>query len=77
MVVVTMPKLGLIMTEGTVTSWMKEEGDQVDEGELLLEIETQKITHEILSPATGTVAKILVFEGDTVPCQTPLAEIEV
>lgn len=76
MVVVTMPKLGLIMTEGTVISWYKKEGDHVEEGELLCQIETQKISNDIVSPATGTVVHIFVREGETVECQEPVAEIE-
>lgn len=76
MVVVTMPKLGLIMTEGTVTSWFKKEGDHVQEGELLFQVETQKITNDVVSPATGTLAHIIVCEGETVECQSPVAEIE-
>ena len=76
MVVVKMPKLGLIMTEGTVASWFKKEGDYVKEGELLLQIETQKIVNDIASPATGKLVHIFVCEGETVECQEPLAEIE-
>jgi len=46
--IITMPKLGLTMTEGIITRWLKEEGDQVKKGELLFEIETDKINSEVV-----------------------------
>ena len=77
MLAITMPKLGLYMTDGTVTHWYKKEGDPVQEGEPLLEIETIKATTDIPAPGTGILARILVQEGETVVCETLLAEIEV
>ena len=53
--VVVMPKLGLTMTEGTVSSWLKKEGDAVKEGEPLFEVETDKLTNTIEASATGVV----------------------
>lgn len=67
-----MPKLGLTMTEGTITDWLKKEGDTIDMGETILEIETDKITKEFESPVAGTLRKILVAEG-TVDVLKPIA----
>ena len=61
---VIMPKLGLTMTEGTVVKWLKAEGDKVIKGETLLEIETEKITNVVESPADGTLTKIIAREGE-------------
>ena len=62
-----MPKQGLQMTEGTILQWLLSEGDRVEEGQSLFEIETDKVSIEIEAPATGTLLKIVVPEGDTVP----------
>jgi pyruvate/2-oxoglutarate dehydrogenase complex dihydrolipoamide acyltransferase (E2) component len=64
------------MEEGVVLSWKKQEGDAVEKGEIILEIETEKATAELESPASGVVSKILVPEGETVPVNTVLAVIE-
>jgi len=72
----TMPKLGEVMEEGTVAAWKVREGQAVQEGEIVLVIETDKATAEIESPASGRVTKILVPEGQAVPINTPLAVIE-
>jgi pyruvate dehydrogenase E2 component (dihydrolipoamide acetyltransferase) len=72
----TMPMLGEVMEEGVVASWKVEEGQTVEKGQIILEIETDKSTFEIESPASGVVTKILVPEGETVPINTPLALIE-
>ena len=62
---VKMPQLGESVVEGTVTKWLKSEGDTVDEDELLVEISTDKVDSEIPSTAAGVLQKILVQEGDT------------
>lgn len=67
MVEVFMPKLGLTMREGTVVQWLKAEGEFVSKGEVLLEISTEKITNSIEAPVGGTLAKILVPEGEVAP----------
>ena len=72
----TMPMLGEVMEEGTIAAWLVEEGQEVEKGEMILEIETDKSVFEIESPASGVVTKLLVPEGDTVPINTPLALIE-
>ena len=70
-----MPKLGMDMEEGTIVKWLKAEGDKVEKGEPIAEIETDKSTVEVESPASGTVLKLLIAEGDEVPCGTPAAAI--
>lgn len=72
----TMPMLGEVMEEGAVESWLVKEGDTVEEGQIILEIETDKAVSEVEAPVTGVVTKILVREGETVPVNTPLALIE-
>ena len=73
--VIVMPKLGLTMTEGTVSKWLKSEGDEVKEGEGLFEVETDKLTNTIEASASGTLLKILAPEGAEVPCLKPVAVI--
>ena len=72
----TMPMLGEVMEEGLVLSWKKQEGEAVEKGEIILEIETDKAVAEVESPVSGVVKKILVPEGETVLVNTPLAVIE-
>ncbi len=72
---VTMPKLGFDMAEGTLVRWVKVEGDKVNKGDVLAEIETDKATVEVESDFSGVVAKELVREGDIVPVGTPIAII--
>lgn len=72
---VIMPKQGLQMTEGTIISWMAKEGDSVEEGKPLFEMETDKLTIEISAPASGTLLKIIRGEGDVVPITETIAII--
>jgi pyruvate dehydrogenase E2 component (dihydrolipoamide acetyltransferase) len=76
MTTVTMPQLGETVVEGTITKWLKQEGDHVDQDEPLFEISTDKVDTEVPSPAAGTLTKILVQEGQTVSVKTPIAEID-
>ena len=64
---VILPKQGLQMTEGIINGWLAEEGDIVEEGKPLFEIETDKVTIEIDAPASGTLLKIIHRKGETVP----------
>lgn len=73
--IVTMPKLGFDMAEGTLVRWAKKEGDKVEKGELLAEIETDKATVEVESQYGGVVLKHLVKEGTAVPVSQPIAAI--
>jgi pyruvate dehydrogenase E2 component (dihydrolipoamide acetyltransferase) len=72
---VVMPKLGLVMREGLVVLWYKEEGESVEKGEDLLEIESDKVTTLIESPASGIVRKIIAVEGEVIPCGKAIAII--
>src|SRR5512138_931318 len=72
---VTMPRLGESVTEGTVTRWLKQEGDRVEVDEPLLEVSTDKVDTEIPSPAAGVLARIVVAEDETVEVGSELAVI--
>jgi len=73
---ILMPKFGEVMEEGKLIEWIKKEGDAVEKGEVVLEIETDKANTDVESTATGVIQKILVQEGETVAVNTPLALIE-
>ena len=73
--VVVMPKLGLTMTEGTVSKWLKKVGDAVKEGEPLFEVETDKLTNTIEASASGVLRHLFVEEGTTVPVLDKVAII--
>ena len=64
---VIMPQMGFDMTEGTVTRWLKSEGDTIERGEPIVEVETDKATVEVEAFASGVLRKIIVQEGSTVP----------
>jgi 2-oxoglutarate dehydrogenase E2 component (dihydrolipoamide succinyltransferase) len=72
---VTMPALGESVTEGTITRWLKAEGDDVEVDEPLLEVSTDKVDTEIPSPAAGKLTKIIAGEDETVPVGADLAII--
>src|SRR5262249_20274398 len=67
-----LPDLGEGLTEGEIARWLVSEGQEVAEDEPLVEIQTDKTTVEVPSPASGTVARILVREGEVVPVGTVL-----
>lgn len=71
---IIMPKLGLTMTEGTVSNWRKDEGDNVNAGEVLFDVETDKLTNEVEAISSGVLRKIFVKEG-VVGVLKPLAII--
>src|ERR687890_2833868 len=73
---VQMPALGESVTEGTVTRWLKQEGDSVEADEPLLEVSTDKVDTEIPSPASGTLSSIKVQEDETVEVGVELATID-
>jgi pyruvate/2-oxoglutarate dehydrogenase complex dihydrolipoamide acyltransferase (E2) component len=73
---VKLPQWGMGMTEGTLVSWLKEEGDSVAEGEDLAEIETAKAQDVMVSPAAGVLSKICIQVDETVPVGDVLALIE-
>ena len=73
---VTMPRLGESVSEGTVTRWLKQEGDSVEADEPLLEVSTDKVDTEIPSPASGVLSSIKVQEDETVEVGVELATID-
>src|SRR6267143_4585654 len=74
---VTLPEMGESVTEGTIAKWLKQPGDQVREGEGLVEVTTDKVDAEVPAPASGTLVKIFAEAGKTVAVGTALAEIAV
>ena len=73
---ITMPQLGETVVEGTITKWLKKEGERVERDEPLFEISTDKVDTEVPSPMAGTISQIKVQEGETVEVGTELAMIE-
>jgi pyruvate/2-oxoglutarate dehydrogenase complex dihydrolipoamide acyltransferase (E2) component len=73
---VIVPKSGgVTSTKATVVRWLKREGDRVQLGDPLVELETEKISYELESPAAGTLLKVLAFETAEVPVGEPLCQI--
>jgi len=73
--IIVMPKLGLTMEEGTISRWIKKDGENIEAGEALLEVSTDKLVNEIESSESGVVRKILFPEGEDVKCLEPIAII--
>jgi 2-oxoisovalerate dehydrogenase E2 component (dihydrolipoyl transacylase) len=74
---VTMPQLGESVTEGTITRWLKAEGDEVAMDEPLAEVDTDKVSAELPSPVEGRIEKLLISEGATVDVGTEIALVAV
>jgi pyruvate dehydrogenase E2 component (dihydrolipoamide acetyltransferase) len=74
---VVMPKFGLTMQEGKIQQWFKAEGDAIETGQPLFEVETEKVLYEVEAPARGRVAKLLYPIESTVPCAHVVAVIAV
>ena len=72
---IVMPEMGESVTEGTVLEWHVSEGDQVAEGDTVVEVSTDKVDAEVPSPADGTITKILVGPDETIEVGKPLAEM--
>ena len=70
-----MPKLGLNMTHGVILGWLAEEGDEIEEGAPLVEVETDKAAQDVEAPVSGVLAKILKAVGEEVPCNSVIAVI--
>lgn len=73
---VLVPQLGNEIAEAEVTEWLKAEGEPVEEGEPIVTITTTKMAIELEAPASGTLARILVAEGEIVGVGATLAEVE-
>src|SRR5712691_8273935 len=72
---IVMPRLSDTMESGTVARWLKHEGDQVNKGEQIADIETDKATMPLEAYSTGILAKILILEGQSAPIGTPIAVV--
>jgi len=72
---IVMPEMGESVTEGTVLEWHVSEGDQIGEGDTVVEVSTDKVDAEVPAPASGTITKILVGPDETVEVGKPLAEL--
>src|SRR5438270_12126129 len=73
---VVMPQMGESIVEGTLTKWLKKQGEHVERDEPLFEISTDKVDTEIPSPVAGTLSEVLVEEGKTVGINTIVARID-
>jgi 2-oxoglutarate dehydrogenase dihydrolipoamide succinyltransferase (E2 component) len=73
---VTMPQMGVSVTEGTIVEWRKRPGDWIEADEMVCDITTDKIDVEVPSPASGRLSKILAEPGTTIPVGEPIAEID-
>lgn len=73
---VLMPQWGMGMREGTITEWLKAEGDHVAEGDPLVEVETDKVTEVVSATLSGTLVRIAAQTGEAVEVQGLLAEIQ-
>lgn len=76
MIDVTVPKWGLTMDEAVLSAWLKSVGDVVAAGEPIAEIDTDKATGDLESPAAGVLAEVLVSEGTTLEAGQVVARIE-
>ena len=74
---IKMPRLGIAMTEGAIVEWRKAEGESIEEGELLLLIESDKAQIEIPSPCSGILEKILAQVDEVIPVLEPIAQIRL
>jgi pyruvate dehydrogenase E2 component (dihydrolipoamide acetyltransferase) len=72
---VTLPRLGQGMESGTIVRWLKAEGDTVEKGQVLYELDTEKATQEVEAEASGTLLKILAGEGEEIEVGTAIAVI--
>jgi pyruvate/2-oxoglutarate dehydrogenase complex dihydrolipoamide acyltransferase (E2) component len=73
---IVLPKWGMGIEEGTVLRWLKDVGDQVRAGEPIVEIETAKATQEVEAPASGTLVRILLTQGETAAVNSEIGVIE-
>ena len=71
-----LPRLSADMEYATVAQWLKQEGDKVENEEPILEIDADKVTHELTAPISGTLAEILALEGDELKVGAVLAVID-
>ena len=73
---IIMPSLGETVDEGKVVKWLKKVGDEIKEGDILCEVETDKTAAEIPSTVNGKLTEIIAQEGDTIPVGGKIATVE-
>ena len=73
---IIMPSLGETVDEGKVVKWLKKVGDEIKEGDILCEVETDKTAAEIPSTVNGKLSEIIAQEGDTIPVGGKIATVE-
>ena len=73
---VLLPQSGMGMQDAEIVTWLKSIGDNISEGDILVEVEAAKVTVEVPSPATGTLVDILAQEGETVEVRAIIAKIQ-
>jgi pyruvate/2-oxoglutarate dehydrogenase complex dihydrolipoamide acyltransferase (E2) component len=73
---INLPKSGMGIAEGTIAKWHKSVGEQVTEGEVLVDVETEKAVQEVLAPASGRLIEILTPEGTVAPVNSTLGFIQ-
>jgi len=73
---IIMPSLGETVDEGKVVKWLKKVGDEIKEGDILCEVETDKTAAEIPSTVNGKLTEIIAHEGDTIPVGGKIATVE-
>jgi len=74
---ILMPRMDPEMQEGRIVEWFKKEGEHVEKGEVVVQAESEKVLFEIDAPESGTLKKIVAFNGDVVPIVQPIGIIEV
>jgi pyruvate/2-oxoglutarate dehydrogenase complex dihydrolipoamide acyltransferase (E2) component len=72
---IKLPDVGMGISEGTIVRWLKDIGDEVAQGDLLVEVETAKATVEVESPLAGRLAEFLALPGDSVEVDTVIARL--
>ncbi len=72
----TLPRWGAAMEDGTVTRWLLAVGERIEAGDVVCEVETEKVNAEVEAPTSGRLAEILVSPGTTVTVGTPIARIQ-
>lgn len=73
---VRLPQWGMGMQEGTLIAWLKKEGDHVEQGEALCDVEAAKVSATVDAPVSGRLARVIVQAGEIVEVRTVLAEID-
>ena len=74
---IVLPKIGMAMQDGTITRWYKQVGDEVKQGEPLIEVETEKVSVDIEAPDEGILSEILAQPGETIDVGTVIGRIQV